>query len=113
MKKIVIIKADYNDADYVTEQSEITGSPELESLVKKVAKCIKEQNKKKVYSGHNWITYDLYDAKRGSPPPIMYMDCLTQDEIEEFNSFVPYGEDGVHTIVSIKILTVSDEEVLL
>jgi hypothetical protein len=111
MKKIVIIKADYNDADYVTEQSEITNSPELEELVRKVAKCIKEQNKNHKY-GNNWVTFD-HIIKGFSPPQVMYKDILTQEEIEEFNSFVPYGENGIRTIVSIKILTVSDEEVLL
>lgn len=104
MKKYVIIKADYNDADYVTEQS-LVDDDDIE-LIKKVAECIKLKNNK-------WNTF--YRREKDYPQNT-YKDVLTEKEVERFNQFVPNGGDyegGIHTIESIKIITVADEEILL
>jgi hypothetical protein len=100
MKKLLIIKADTNDGDYIHTICKI--DEKEEALIRKVAKLL--------HSGHhNWETSEYCDER----PEEMYKDVLTQEEIETFDEYVPYGEHGVHTIASIRILEVTSDEDLL
>lgn len=100
MKRVLIIKADTNDGDYITSEHEIKGwlLDKLDSLTK-IASAIKDCS-----NHYNWP----YGQCEGNPRAI-YAGILTDDEIDFFNDLVPYGEWGIHTIESIRILTISEE----
>jgi len=105
MKKIAIIKVDWNDADYITDVVEINEEEEI--FIRKVSAEISKIGR------HNWISSE-YSNDGDIPPHIMYKDVLTEDEILTFDQeFVPYGEYGIHTIDSIKIYEVLSEEELV
>lgn len=98
MRFHVEIVADTNDGDCVTERSLIT--KDMIDRIKKIAKVIKP-------SGGSWHTLD-----QGSPHED-YGDLLSEEDISWFDEFVPKGEYGTHTLDSIKILTIQEEEELL
>lgn len=104
MKKILIIKADTNDADYVHRINEVTDK-EIEQLkpIIKVIKNIEAEH------GHNWDNSEYGDT----PPEELYKDKLTREQIDLFNGYTPHGEYGIHTIEEVKILEVIKETRLL
>lgn len=99
--KYVEIKADTNDGDYVTERYTLLDG-ELERY-KKVAVDLKEKHGK-------WPKGEM--AGKNDNPSLIYAGILTDEDIEWFNESTPYGEYGIHTIESITILTIIEEEVL-
>ena len=92
------------EADYVTKRREI--SDEVLELIKPVIEQIK------LKKGHNWATSEY--ASGGTPEEV-YLESglVTEEQFGAFDYLVPYGEQGVHTIVSITILIVQDEIKLL
>jgi predicted DNA-binding transcriptional regulator YafY len=114
MKTLIIVEADTNDGDYVDRIKYLEDllHPEepvasLETIIK-VAKAIKKSKQR-----HNWLTSD-YKRDTEKRPEELYKNVLTEDEIDWFSQeLTPYGEYGIHTIVSIKILHVESEENLL
>jgi hypothetical protein len=105
MKKYIIIKADTNDADYVTEVSEITD--EQIELIKPVIEAIKNAPKDKHGWGHNYETGEIVDEDDAEE---LYGHL---EGFKTFDSFVPYGDSnypGIHTIKSVMI--VSELEIL-
>lgn len=104
-KTKVIITADTNDADYVTSEYEVNGQEALD-FIKKVASVIKITK-----AQYNWSTSEY---GYGNPSPgSLYSSLLTQHEIEKFNDLVPYGEYGIHSIVSIRIVKIVEDKELL
>lgn len=101
-KKYVIITADTNDADYVTEKTEV--SDETIELIKPIAEAI--SNCKENY---NWPWHECCDKSIEE----LYEGILTEDQIDLFKDLCPYGEYGVHTIEDIEILVVEEEYSLL
>ena len=97
----IIVKADTNDADYITEESIIESDGELARL-KHILEVIK-------VNGSRWETSEYGDSK----PEEFYADLLSEDDIEWFKGFVPYGEHGVHTIESVKLYVIIQEVRLL
>jgi len=108
MSKYIYIKADTNDGDYISKKSEITDD-QIE-LIKPVIEQLKfrkdKLNEDKMHNWnewrHNWVTSEysestLYD---------MYIETnlLTQEQVDLFDEFVPFGEYGVHTVESVEIL---------
>lgn len=112
MKKYIIITADTNDGDYITEKSEITD--EVIEAIKPIIEQFKIRKKKleetKDWNNwrHNWETSEY--GRLGDPKK-MYVDkgLLTQEQVDIFNEFVPHGENGIHTVESIEILVVQEE----
>lgn len=107
--KYVTVKADTNDGDYVEETTNIDQyikyyDLDLVEVVKKTAKIIKENP-----DGHNWTSGEMYDEASMS----YYKELLTPKEFEFFESLVPSGEYGIHSIESITILEVLTDERLL
>jgi hypothetical protein len=86
------IKADTNDADYITDRTEITKG-DLERLTPLIEAISKTKR-------HNWVTSEYSDDE---PPKSMYSQ-FPEDLIEEFQEYVLYGEHGVHTIKKIVLL---------
>lgn len=103
MKKYIIIKADTNDGDYITNQSIITDE-KIEQLKTALSK-IKDSN----YS-LSWGTGDMLEED--NDPNILYPE-LTPAEFNLIENYIPHGEYGIHTIESIDILEVINEEKLL
>lgn len=94
MKKYIIITADTNDADYVTEVNEITD--EQIKDIKPVIEAIKNAPNR-----HNYETQELV-CDNGASKLYRHLDGF-----KVFNEFVPYGDDnypGIHTIKSIQIV---------
>lgn len=102
----VKIVADTNDGDYITEISKI--NEEKIQLLHKVVNIIKT----KFTNNHsNWENseYGNYD----NDPKQVYKNDLTEDEIEWFDNLLPYGEIGIHTIVSIEYYELPEKVKLL
>ena len=113
MKTVIIIKADENDADYVynfLEENQVRSIDKVISTLKKLSAAMYEN---KVYNNiyHNWCTGERADMENS--PYEMYKDMLTEEEIETVNEIVPFSEYGIHTIKSIRILKVEEDEELV
>jgi len=94
MKKYAIIVGDTNDADYVSERFEIDN--EFEAFLKKVVIALKKNNG----------SWNKNDYSRLSPHT-EYADILSEEEIDWFNDCCPRG---IHSVESIQILEVANEE---
>ena len=106
MKKVVIIEADTNDADYTSQETIINS--EQEALIRRVVGVILEHFPSGKW-GHNWPTGEY----ENTTPDELYCGVLSMNDIEEFDEYVPYGEYGVHTIKSVRIVVIAKEEELL
>lgn len=93
MKFDLFIKADTNDADYVTSCNTIDESdlPKVKLMVD----AIKKVDRKK--SWHNWPNSDYDDDSIY----VLYKD-VDKKLLEWFSDLCPYGENGIHTIASVK-----------
>lgn len=98
------IVADTNDADYVTEITTVT-MQEIEDILP-VIEAIK--NCKKHF---NWSKGEY--ARRDEMPDKIYAGILTEDQIEMFNDYCPYGEYGIHTIESVEYYPLPEKVKLL
>lgn len=92
----LVIKADQNDCDYITEISKID-SETLEGF-RPLFKAIKECK-----GEYNWPTFKSFRNIFN-----MYKDKVSERLIEEFSEYVPNGDDGVHTIESIEVFPYVD-----
>ena len=101
-KLVLIIEADTNNADYIISEYEI--KPEELIKLQPVFDAIKAKRFQE-----NWPCSDYV---YGSPEEL-YKGILTQEQIDLFDDlfddFRPYGENGIHTIKSIKVLEVANE----
>ncbi len=104
MKKYIIITADTNDGDYITEKTKITDE-QIEKY-KPVIEAIKK-SKASGY-GHTWETGEMANSTLSEQYP-----DVDENLLENFNQHLPYGEYGVHSIESIEILEVANEYSLL
>ncbi len=99
-KKILIVAADYNDGDYVTKESPIMDKElsKLKAILKKVEKD--KYNKIRWETGYVGNLEDQHKE-------------LTEEEKEYLDDYCPHGENGIHTIASIRVLEIlSDKELL-
>lgn len=101
MKNLLIIEADYNDGDYVTA-THYDASDEAIKLCEKIVSVIKNPI--------NGIYYNNWEN-----PLELYKDFLTEDEIENFDGYVPYAPDAdtVHSIESIRVIKYESDERIL
>jgi hypothetical protein len=107
MKLMLYIKADSNDADYITtfEEVSIKKLLELESIFK-VIKNLTAKRKNKFGQFDNWCTSQY---ARSESPEELYEDLLSKEQINMFHNYAPHGEYGIHTIKEIKLLKVTNE----
>jgi hypothetical protein len=106
MKKLLIIQADTNDADYVYNIQYI--SDEEIKIIQKLVELIKTAPKDRYGFCHNWANSE-YSSDPG--PKEMYK--LSDDEYYVYDDYIPNGEHGIHTIKSIRILDVENDIDLL
>lgn len=117
--KRLTITVDTNDADYITEVTDITESQYL--IVKEVCGKIKQF---KPYIGTKpdyWKSLHHNNFPEGEccrkdlgekSPKDIYN--ISGEEYETFRELCPYDEYGFHTIESVKVSDIpSDEEILL
>ena len=97
-KYTVKIVADTNDGDYVTKLTDITLEELL--LIEAVAQVVREH-------GNAWKNQQQGD------PIDQYGGRLAEEDIEDFDGYVPYDEYGVHTIVSIEFTPIINWEKIL
>jgi len=95
MYNLLVIEADYNDGDYVTEMSEV--SDETLAILEPIIKIVKSKRGK-------WPECDGLNKILE-----YYAGELTEDQIETFSSYVPWNEYGVHSIKSITVLKVAEK----
>lgn len=99
----ITIKADTNDADYICQTGKISKKQlnKFRPLIEQI----------RTTRSNNWCTSSFVD----NPPPEIMYDDIKPEIIEEFSEFVPCGENGVHSIVEIKVreITVINEERLV
>lgn len=122
-KKVLIIKVDTNDADYIEDSIDI--SDETLNHIKPVIEAIKQF---KPYKGkaddgyesthrHNWPNgeYGFREDLGEKSPQELYVETglCTQEQLEDFDEMVPYHEHGFHTIESIHLLEIVDDIKLL
>lgn len=124
-KLMLIVVADENDADYLTEMTEIT-ERQVE-LLKPIVEAIKNFKPYKTKAPdskfdvewthhHNWPNGDP-EAEIGVPRTDLgektieqiYECVLTPAQISWFNEFVPHSEYGIHTIQTIKLQKIEEE----
>jgi hypothetical protein len=112
MTKYIYIKADTNDADYISEMKQITDE-ELE-IIKPVIQAIKEYDKDKSIKKQKYNWWDI-ESSRHPAPEKLYIESgkVTQEQLDAFREYIPYGEHGVHTIEEITLYNVESEEELL
>lgn len=95
----VYIKADTNDGDYITSEKRLYEKADIDTI-RKVAAAIKNCE-----AFHNWGMGEY--CRDNESPYVVYKDVLTDDEIDLFNEYVPYGEYGIHSIEQIQIREVT------
>lgn len=96
-EQFIVIEADTNDGDYITNQCSIT-EEELATIMPVIA----EITKLKAKGGNTWDTRE-WESEEVRPEAV-YAEVLTQKQISIFNDYVPYGEFGVHSIERITII---------
>jgi hypothetical protein len=106
MQLLLVVKADENDGDYVIKNTWIRDSSMI-PLIKKVAEAVRNSSQ-----GHNWDTSE-YRHNDELRPSELYERLLTQAEITIFEDYVPGGEYGIHTIVSIELYEIANIDKLL
>ncbi len=103
LKYQLIVVADTNDADYVTQMTDVSLETveELRPLLSAIAK-----------NDGQWCTSE-YENIEYSGPIAVYGKEFTEELVEKFNGMVPYGENGVHTIETIKLIQYCDVETFI
>jgi hypothetical protein len=104
----ITIRADTNDADYVTQVSPI--SEKDLNVIKPLIKAIKNfkpykaqmPGKTEWIHDHNYPWGECTRADLGEKTPQELYD-FDKEVFEAFQDYVPYGEYGIHTIESIFI----------
>lgn len=102
-QRILLMKADYNDADYCYSETELDKWVTEEDLerIKRIVGIIKEHG-----GEYNWCNSDYGEDE--NKPDVKYKDLLSVDDINFFDEFVPCHENGIHTIEDIRIITVEE-----
>lgn len=98
-KKYIIIEGDSNDADYIMDMNEISDKEIIEILP------MIEAIKSKSNDGECQHNFPSSEYSEGSVEEL-YGNVMG---FKLFDDFVPYGEFGLHTITSIKIVKVIEE----
>ncbi len=113
------IKADTNDADYVTEISQISDADlnKIKPLIEAI-KAFKPYTTK--VDGMTWTHSNNYPHGEYCPredlgelPPRKVYKGFNDKVFDIFESYLPFGEHGIHTIISIEVAPVIKWETLL
>lgn len=103
MAKFIVIQADTNDGDYVTNKLSIS-----EEDILKFTNILN-----KITDDHYDLSWGTLDMKDVDNDPESIYPQLTKEEIDFVGSFLPSADYGIHTIESIEIIEVVDTIKLL
>ena len=115
----LVIKADYNDADYITETNTIS-EEDLELIKPLIAKIAEFPRRSRIKNAvgdrdmtHNYDTSGHHRNDVGGNE--YYSQFFPQEVMDMFEELLPYGGDdmGIHTIVSIEVYPVPVKTKLL
>lgn len=120
MKYLLIVKGDTNDADYITSQNMLDEEEyqRLLPILQKVAAVLEQPITHQTRHGlqhHDWPNGDTLREDLGEVGPRelhVGPGKLTREEYENFDEYVPYGENGIHTLTSITVHQVVDTQQL-
>lgn len=99
--KLLAIRADTNDADYVTEITVVT-QEDLDMMLPLINAVINYSSKPGYEGKHNWEA-NQYSQ---NPPYKAYAE-FGREVLDMFAYYVPTSENGVHSIEDISIIEVS------
>lgn len=122
MRLFVKVVADTNDADYIESFTELENA-EAHSMVVRLAKALSEFTPYKGISvhyksewthSHNFPHSDYLRDDLGEKSIYELYPEFTEEELVWFfeAQIIPYGENGIHTIVSIELVEVQNIEKL-
>lgn len=117
-KKYIIVKADTNDADYITNKS-LINDENLKIVTDIINKVERQTIRYWDVNSKDWKeikakTISWETGEMQSEPLTVQHPELTEEEIEFMDeNYIPNGEYGIHTIESIEILEVANEYELL
>jgi len=123
MKKFLKVTADTNDADYVTKFTEISEADLV--IILPLIRAIKDfkpykVKKKDNMGGYEWThSHNFPDSQYrredlGEQSVYEIYEDVGEKVIDIFTQkYCPYGENGIHTIESISLYEVVNEEILL
>jgi len=97
------IQVDTNDGDYISNSTDITEN-DLTFIKSIVSKLHKDTN-----GNYRW-EYGEYCRVENTPDNLY---DISDEDIEQFQEFCPYGEHGFHTLVSIQYCPIPDYETLI
>lgn len=105
MKNILVVTADTNDGDYITE-NHVISDEDLTEFISILKKLLRQTD----YHGNEtkfieWETGDIGETY----VTLVEDGIITQEESNFFYDYIPSGEHGVHTITNIKVLKVTEE----
>ena len=121
MQKYIVIKADEGNSDFITEVNPITDD-EIESI-RPIIMALFER-REVLYENlaenwkkwrFNWVTKtDMINKPNDyitymKPLDYVEQDIFGESELNIFAPFVPYGQNGVHTIISVDIYTLDEK----
>ena len=117
------IKVDTNDADYVSEMTEIT-QKELEEIrpVIEAIKSFKPYQGKRMSSGNYWTHENNFPdgeccredlGEKTTDQLYVETGLVTEKQLDAFRDFLPEIEFGIHTIASITLYHVEKKQSLL
>lgn len=103
MKKYIVIEADINDGDYVTQKTEIT-----DEQIIKLKEILAKMPRQKNYKGEELpeIRYETREIGNDDKEDSDYQ-YITYEEKQFLSKFLPSGDynySGIHTIENIQIV---------
>lgn len=103
MQKYIVIEADINDGDYVTEKTKVTD----EEIIK-IKEILAKMPKQKDYKGEQLpeIKYETREIGNDDKKNSNYQH-ITYEEKQFLSKFLPSGDynySGIHTIENVEIV---------
>lgn len=98
----VIIRCDYNDADFVSEENDIT-LQEWERLLSILLKM--KRVRKRYWPGGVQCELGEFSSEDARDK---YKDTITEADFEFLETFLPYHENGIHSINEVTLREVKE-----
>lgn len=117
-KKLILVRADTNDADYDEQLTEVTEG-QLQLLLPLFAAIAAFTSYKTEVNGLTWTHSHNFPYGECCREDLGEKDTvqLYGEHVEALKlfseNFLPYSEYGIHTIETIRVLTVTDDTILL
>jgi hypothetical protein len=101
---LVIVKADTNDGDYISDTKEY-GEAEYLEIKERLARILPIVKKQ----GGKWEKSEMGN----SASEYVRKRLLTEEDADWFDDFTPNGEYGIHTVESVTVYEIVGKQELL